>query len=218
MKTSRTATIAILSAATLGLGGCHTTPVTVSATTSPAATTSPTIDLVRNGYLKYNKTTTVGNALEHTFSNGTWKSFTTDKGTTIVEFDGSYPFKECIGSPSPICSTLAYKIMDACKTDPTVVAYNILSRQLNDAQEAVNSAQNTDNVSSANATRDQLKTQLDASTDPGPACATAAETKAADLPVPMTIQFSLNADHTTFQYVGSDLALPDDQLFEKIYN
>ncbi len=84
---------------------------------------------VRNGYLKYNQTTTIGQALEHTFANGKWKSFKTEKGATIVEFDGSETFSkfrntsttnqppdyaEC--SINPICAALDKKINDYCSS------------------------------------------------------------------------------------------------------
>jgi hypothetical protein len=91
------------------------------------------ISKVRNGYLEYNKTTTVGQALEHSFQNGTWKSFTTEKGVTIVEFDGSHPFKEARGiwgnpdsaecSDNLICAALAKKLEDDCNSNSDALNY-----------------------------------------------------------------------------------------------
>jgi hypothetical protein len=89
--------IGILAASSL-FTGCRSTPTPQSATplsaTPQSATPQSAINKVRNGYLKYNQTTTIGQALAGTFQNGEWKSFTTKKGATIVEFDGSEPFSE----------------------------------------------------------------------------------------------------------------------------
>lgn len=79
--------VGILAASSL-FTGCRSTPTPQSATPQSA------INKVRNGYLKYNQTTTIGQALAGTFQNGEWKSFTTEKEATIVEFDGSEPFSE----------------------------------------------------------------------------------------------------------------------------
>jgi hypothetical protein len=98
------------------------------------------INKVRNGYLEYNRTTTVGQALEHSFSNGKWKSFTTDKGVTLVEFDGSHPFKEARGmwgnpdsaecSNNLICAALAKKLADDCNSNPGVLNYQNTKKSL----------------------------------------------------------------------------------------
>jgi hypothetical protein len=56
--------------------GCHETA-------APAPAPSPT-NIVRSGYMEVNKTTTIGQAIDHTFQNGKWTSFTTDKGVTVV--------------------------------------------------------------------------------------------------------------------------------------
>lgn len=97
---------------------------------------SSNVATVRNGYLEYNKTTTVAQALEHTFSNGTWKTFNTAKGVTIVEFDGSHPFKEARGiwgSPASeecsnnlICAALAKKIDSDCNSNSDALSYKTM--------------------------------------------------------------------------------------------
>src|ERR1035438_7580629 len=70
------------------LTACHTKDSNTQTTTqvsaqAPVPVSHSPIDTVRNGYLESNKTTTVGKALEGTFPNGTWKTFTTNKGATI---------------------------------------------------------------------------------------------------------------------------------------
>jgi hypothetical protein len=104
------------------------------------------INKVRNGYLEYNKTTTIGQALEHTFSNGKWKSFTTEKGATIVEFDGSYPFgklydpstgeSSCTGSL--VCAALLKKLENDCNSNSNASNYqnthDNLARQISEVE------------------------------------------------------------------------------------
>src|ERR1035437_4826741 len=81
------------------LTACHTKDSNTQTTTqvsaqAPVPVSPSPIDTVRKGYRESNKTTTVGKALEGTFSNGTWKTFNTQKGATIVEFDGFEPFSQ----------------------------------------------------------------------------------------------------------------------------
>jgi hypothetical protein len=69
--------------------------------------------------------------LEHTFSNGKWKSFTTEKGETIVEFDGSHPFgklydpstgeSSCTGSL--VCAALLKKFENDCNSNSDALNY-----------------------------------------------------------------------------------------------
>lgn len=142
---------------------------------------STPVDLVRTGYLEYNKTTTVGNALEHTFSNGQWKAFKTDKGVTVVEFDGSRPFftGNLDEGQTPncdinlICNALFAKFRQVCANAPE--------------------------------------------TDFRNSCIYKIVQKNASDPVPVTIQFSLNADGT-FQYLANDTYSNPVELFETIYN
>ena len=69
--------------------------------------------------------------MEHTFSNGKWKSFTTEKGETIVEFDGSHPFgklydpstgeSSCTGSL--VCAALLKKFENDCNSNSDALNY-----------------------------------------------------------------------------------------------
>lgn len=52
------------------------------------------INTVRDGYLDYNRTTTVGKALDHAFQQGKWKTFRADNGATIVEYDAKASFSQ----------------------------------------------------------------------------------------------------------------------------
>jgi hypothetical protein len=69
--------------------------------------------------------------LEHTFSNGKWKSFTTEKGETIVEFDGSHPFGK-LYDPSTgessctgylVCAALLKKFENDCNSNSDALNY-----------------------------------------------------------------------------------------------
>jgi len=53
---------------------------------------SSVISIVRNGVLKDYNMATVGRAFEGTFQNARWSSFETQKGVTVVQFDGTIPF------------------------------------------------------------------------------------------------------------------------------
>jgi hypothetical protein len=50
------------------------------------------VTTVRNGVLNDYNTTTVGKAFEGTFQDAKWSSFVTDKGVTVVQFDGTIVF------------------------------------------------------------------------------------------------------------------------------
>lgn len=78
----------------LAVGQATHTPksATTKSATPESDTTQIIINIVRNGYLEYNKTTTIGQALAGTFQVGEWKAFKTEKGAIIVEFDGSQVF------------------------------------------------------------------------------------------------------------------------------
>lgn len=69
--------------------------------------------------------------MEHTFSNGKWKSFTTEKGETIVEFDGSHPFGK-LYDPSTgessctgylVCAALLKKFENDCNSNSDALNY-----------------------------------------------------------------------------------------------
>jgi hypothetical protein len=196
---------------------------------------------VRNGYLQYNRTITIGQALEHTFSNGKWKSFTTEKGATIVEFDGSEPFSKFRGavecSANPICAALYKKISDNCSSAagqaPYVKAYQeqrdniknriaILSKQEDDLtrQGAGNSGPGgTPSVQYGEVFREDadLTGQLNQIESPENSCVSKAWDQNANDPIPIIVQFSVNKDGT-FQYEGSDTFLNPDTLFYRMYN
>ena len=126
--------VGILAAASL-LTGCRSTPAPQTTTpqaaspqaaaaqsdASPSATPQSVIDLVRNGYLESNKTTTIGKALAGTFQNGAWKSFATDKGTTVIEFDGTELFGDALDSSSTFDKILD-KIHEDCKAEAAKTA------------------------------------------------------------------------------------------------
>jgi hypothetical protein len=114
------------------LTACHTKDSNTQTTTqvsaqAPVPVSPSPIDTVRNGYLESNKTTTVGKALEGTFPNGTWKTFITQKGVTIVEFDGAEPFGNfgfggCEASRA--CAALDKKLDDYCNSDAGIALYS----------------------------------------------------------------------------------------------
>ncbi len=122
--------IGILAIASL-LTGCRSTPTPQTTTPQAAspkaalaqseatqsAAPQSSIDTVRNGYLQINRTSTLGQALGGTYKNGTWKSFTSEKDATVVEFDASESFGEvlnagmtCLANDS--CAALHTKLSD----------------------------------------------------------------------------------------------------------
>lgn len=190
------------------------------------------INKVRNGYLEYNKTTTVGQALEHTFSNGTWKSFTTDKGATIVEFDGSEPFSENFAF-APVVKM----IDDYCNSDAGKTAYSKeqtsyeamknqvaqLKQQENDLHRQANETKNDDERLSIDKKENdvdteaiQLSNTLYSLPDGHATCLNSTTKQHANDPIPVVVQFSINHDGT-FQYEATDMPLSAEGLFEKIY-
>ena len=46
------------------------------------------VEQVKDGYLQYDSTTTIGKAFEASFANPTWNEYTTEKGQDFVEFTG----------------------------------------------------------------------------------------------------------------------------------
>jgi hypothetical protein len=213
--------VGILAAASL-LTGCRSRDSNRSA-----------IDIVRNGYLKYNRTTTIGQALAGTFQNGEWKSFTTKKGATIVEFDGSEPFGENFAFAPTV-----KMIDDYCKSDAGKTAYSKeqTSYETMKAQVAQLKQQESDLSSQANKTEDsderlsietkesdvrdeeiQLSNKLYGSPDGQATCLETTTKQHANDPIPVVVQFSINLDGTTFQYEANDMGLSVEALFEKIY-
>jgi hypothetical protein len=177
------------------LTACHTNP-------SNPSTTPPTpsvIDAVRNGYLESNKTTTVGKALEGTFPNGTWKTLITQKGVTIVEFDGAEPFGTFSGggcAANLICAALDKKLVDYCSSDAGKALYS--------------------KDQSSHVAENALEMKLEQNQEQATCWDTTTKQHAND-PIPVVVQFSINHDGTTFQYEANDMGLSTEALFEKIY-
>jgi hypothetical protein len=80
--------------------GCQSSQISNPGSPEKAVSHAETkaIDLVKNGILKIDKddgtfksydSTTVGKAFDGTFQDGKWTSFETDKGATVVEFNGT---------------------------------------------------------------------------------------------------------------------------------
>jgi hypothetical protein len=146
------------------------------------------INTVRNGYLKYSKTITIGQALEHTFQNGQWKTFTTEKGATFVEFDGTEPLGQLRESNPQLWHIV-------CETAQTCDA---LVKRINlECQEDATSPKPL---------------------DPDiPTCLENAYKLNDPFPFPVIIKFSINQDGT-FQYESNDMGLETEDLFEKMYH
>jgi hypothetical protein len=205
-----------------------------STPTRKSAIPKSAVNKVRNGYLKYNQTTTIGQALEHTFSNGTWKSFTTAKGATIVEFDGAAPFGELNNglrdcNSNLICAALNKKFNDFCNSpagwDQPTKDYHIESDRLWAKVLEVRKQQSALNTSAADYGSkahdlDEEQSQLQAKAinlhEPENTCLQNSAKQNADLPIPIAIQFSINHDGT-FQFLASDTFTPEE-LFSKMYN
>jgi hypothetical protein len=90
------------------------------------------INTVRDGYLDYNRTTTVGNALKHAFLNGSWRTFTANNGATVVEFDGKAAFSQLyraeegnaeLCQATKPCMDLFNRLVDSCREPETSSNY-----------------------------------------------------------------------------------------------
>jgi hypothetical protein len=189
MKTKCTICLALLTIAGL-LSACHTNP-------SNPSTTPPTpsvIDAVRNGYLESNKTTTVGKAIEGTFQNGTWKTFTTNKGTTIVEFDGFEPFSQ---------------------------EWQAFSQALNDLNDTdAEREQKEERCFNWEACRIVLlkrKEECISNPDAKPSCLDDFSKQHANDLLPVSVQFSVNQDGKTFQYAANNMGWDADVVFHEMY-
>jgi hypothetical protein len=191
------------------------------------------IDIVRNGYLKYNQTTTIGNALAGTFQNAEWKSFTTEKGVTIVEFDGTLPLSKGIlfCSASGSCTSLVKKIKEDCAPDPDEVQYiatlNGLQQQIQDADveiadwsPAASTPDGAKEIASYKAKKEKLKSQIDALVDPAahPKVNCEADRVKQDPTFSIAVRFTVNQTDASFQYAANDMGLPPEDLFKLMYN
>jgi hypothetical protein len=193
---------------------------------------SSNVHTVRNGYLEYNKTITIGQALEHTFSNGKWNSFTTDKGATFVEFDGTEPFSENFDF-APVVKM----IDDYCKSDAGKTAYSKeqTSYETMKVQVAQLKQQESSLLSQGNETKDsgdrvsiykkerdvqdeeiRLSNTLYTLPNGHSTCVNTTTKQHANDPIPVAIQFSINQDGT-FQYYANDMSWDTEKLFYNMY-
>jgi hypothetical protein len=108
------------------------------------------INTVRDGYLDYNRTTTVGNALKHAFLNGSWRTFTANDGATVVEFDGKAAFSQLyrakdmnavLCQATKPCMDLFNHLVDSCKEPETSSNYQNQNACLDDKVEQAASTQ-----------------------------------------------------------------------------
>lgn len=67
---------------------------TVTRTAAKNVSTSPVIDVVRNGTMTGYETTTIGRAFEATFRNPQWTFIETAKGEKVVAFTGIVPYDD----------------------------------------------------------------------------------------------------------------------------
>lgn len=205
----------------------------VTRSTTPQSTAQSIIGKVRNGYLEDNKTTTIGQALENTFQNGNWKSFITEKGVTVVEFDGTVPLSKGVlfCSTSGPCTSLVKKIKDDCAPDPDEVQYiatlDVLQQQIQAADQEIadwspisSTPDGAEEIASYKAKKEKLKSQLDALVDPAahPKVNCEADRLKEDPAFSIVIQFTLNQVDSSFQYAANDMGLPPEDLFELMYN
>jgi hypothetical protein len=211
------------------------TPQSATPKPSPSNTQSP-VDIVRNGDLSVNKTTTVGQALEHTFANGQWKSFSTPKGVTIVEFDGAEPFSASFSiqgqsiyqqacQANATCVALVTKISDYCNSEAGQSEFleNKIS-EVSDKSSALAGKihdekllEHDEKFAELGKEESQLmrqRTNLEEVKEP---CMADAIEQHANDPIPVIVQFSINHDGT-FQYETNNMGWPAKILFDKMYN
>ena len=179
------------------LTACHTkesntqTTTQVSAQTPAPVSPSP-IDTVRNGYLESNKTTTVGKALEGTFPNGTWKTFITQKGVTIVEFDGAEPFGQAFSQA--------------------------FSQTLNDTDaEREQKEERCFNWDACRIVLLKRKNECVSNPDAKPSCLDDFPKQHANDLLPVVVQFSINQDGKTFQYEANSMGWGRETLVHEMY-
>ena len=179
------------------LTACHTkesntqTTTQVSAQTPAPVSPSP-IDTVRNGYLESNKTTTVGKALEGTFPNGTWKTFITQKGVTIVEFDGAEPFGQAFSQA--------------------------FSQTLNDTDaEREQKEERCFNWDACRIVLLKRKNECVSNPDAKPSCLDDFSKQHANDLLPVSVQFSVNQDGKTFQYEANNMGWDGETLVHEMY-
>jgi hypothetical protein len=181
------------------LSACHTKDSSTQTTTqvsaqAPVPVSPSPIDTVRNGYLESNKTTTIGKALAGTFPNGTWKTFTTNKGTTIVEFDGFEPFSQ---------------------------EWQAFSQALNDLNDTdAEREQKEERCFNWEACRIVLlkrKEECISNPDAKPSCLDDFSKQHANDLLPVSVQFSVNQDGKTFQYEANNMGWDGETLVHEMY-
>jgi hypothetical protein len=197
------------------------------------------INQVRTGYMEFNKTTTLGQAIDHSFQNGKWTSFTTPKGATIVEFDGSAPLSAFSNGPlscqpNVICMALLKKFTADCEAnDPIVAKLRQVNLELNDIrhqqdvldsrwmnepgfQEKIGLGEFNRQQDELRATADKLQNYLIQTHPSTDSCVNSVISQHLSDPIPVTIQFTINNDGT-FQYEADNASATNEQLFTFIY-
>ena len=181
------------------LTACHTKDSNTQTTTqvsarAPVPVSPSPIDAVRNGYLESNKTTTVGKALEGTFPNGTWKTFITPKGTTIVEFDGFEPFSQ------------------------EWQAFNQALNDLNNTDaEREQKEERCFNWEACRIVLLKRKEECISNPDAKPSCLDDFPKQHANDLLPVVVQFSINQDGKTFQYEANSMGWGRETLVHEMY-
>ncbi|MGB7984978.1 MAG: hypothetical protein WCF54_07455 [Terracidiphilus sp.] len=199
------------------LTGCHKTAV----------------NQVRTGYMEFNKTTALGQAIDHTFQNGKWTSFTTEKGVTIVEFDGTAPFSkftsglELSCSANATCIAAVKKAAEYCDSLAGQAPFQNIEEQKATLKTQLAELQHEDNVMYSQGEHGQNYTDLNKKEmdvqqqilqlgTPESACINHVYTQNANVGTPVTIQFTVNHDGT-FQYEADNVSRTNEQLFTFIY-
>lgn len=200
----------------LAVGQATHTPKSATAkSATPDSDTTQIINIVRNGYLAFNKTITIGQALAGTFQDGGWKVFRTEKGAIIVEFDGTYPFVDYqrqLGCDQNLrCAALNKKLTDYCNSpagqdQPTKDYYKEQDKLVAELKLLPDTSYEFSN----------LQAKMMNMHPPENPCFKNTYDQHANDPIPVVVQFSINHDGT-FQYRANDMGLSVEALFEKIY-
>src|SRR5271157_286147 len=167
------------------------------------------------------------------------KSFTTEKGTPVVEFDGAEPFSTfsstsvsiqdqvinqqgCVANPT--CAALATKISDYCNSEAGQSEFleNKIA-EVSDKSTAVAGKihdekllEHDENFLELGREESQLMRQRSNLEEVKEPCTTDAMKQHANDPIPVIVQFSINHDGT-FQYETNNMGWSAEELFEKIY-
>jgi hypothetical protein len=220
--------LAVSSLFAVGQATHHAPKSAAAKSATPDSDTTQIINIVRNGYLEYNKTITIGQALAGTFHGGEWKVFKTEKGAVIVEFDAAEPLSKFQGesglldsgcADNPSCAALNTKVNDYCQSTAVQTQY---AKNYEHAQEALKAqieaseSSYKGSVSGFDQASYDLKEKLWNMARPEYSCLSDIIKQHAGDPVPVAVQFSINHDGT-FQYEANDMGLSGDALVVKIY-